>query len=124
MNAPEKVSVTRLEELTGYVRDAVAMFRRRGHKSEHAMPQVADLLGSTPKRVKSLFYRDSVWGIVAAEADKIERRFAEHLDREIALSVQYTEELRAKKLQLTMKLERECEDVGMSRPGFGCGATG
>jgi hypothetical protein len=94
-----------IENAVTYVRDMVSMFRRRGIKSEYAMPEVADLLDLSPKRVKSLYYRDGVWNVQKSELKKIEARFADYLDREIALSMEYTETLRLKKRQLNLVLE-------------------
>jgi hypothetical protein len=104
-NSPEKPSATLIENAVTYVRDMVSMFRRRGIKSEYAMPEVADLLDLSPKRVKSLYYRDGVWNVQKSELKKIEARFADYLDREIALSMEYTETLRLKKRQLNLVLE-------------------
>jgi hypothetical protein len=104
-NSPEKSSATLVENAVTYVRDMVSMFRRRGIKSEYAMPEVADLLDLSPKRVKSLYYRDGVWNVQKSELKKIEARFADYLDREIALSMEYTETLRLKKRQLNLVLE-------------------
>jgi hypothetical protein len=115
-NSPEKSSATLVENAVTYVRDMVSMFRRRGIKSEYAMPEVADLLDLSPKRVKSLYYRDGVWNVQKSELKKIEARFADYLDREIALSMEYTETLRLKKRQLNLVLE--CKSS--SQRGYGC----
>lgn len=113
----EFFSVNYLEIAIGNVRDMVAMFRRRGVKSEHAMPEVAEILDISPKRVKSLFYRDGVWNIQKKEAQSIEARFVSYLDREIDLSIRYTEQLRLRKLQRNLGLK--CEDQNSSQLGFG-----
>jgi hypothetical protein len=118
-NSPEKSSATLVENAVTYVRDMVSMFRRRGIKSEYAMPEVADLLDLSPKRVKSLYYRDGVWNVQKSELKKIEARFADYLDREIALSMEYTETLRLKKRQLNLVLE--CKSS--SQPGCGYAST-
>ena len=114
---PERISVDRLETVIGYIRDTVAMFRRRGHKTEYVIPEIAGLLDTKPHRIRSLFYRDKLWPMSVAEASRIERRFTEHLDREIALNLEYIEVLRAKRDQLTMRLS--CDDAGCCAPMAG-----
>jgi hypothetical protein len=118
--SPEELSATLIEIAVTHVRDMVSMFRRRGVKSEHAMPEVADLLDLSPKRVKSLYYQDGVWGVPHSEVKKIERNFSAYLEREITLSIEYTENLRAKKRQLDLRLE--CKNS--SQRGSGFGSTG
>lgn len=103
--SPETFSVNRLERVIEHVRDMVAMFRRRGEKTEYALPKIAGLLDTKPHRVKSLFYRDKMWALPEFEADRIEARFDAYLDREIALSIEYTEMLRVKKRQLNLVFE-------------------
>lgn len=118
----EKLSATKMEATIGYVRDIVAMFRRRGLKTEYAIPEVAGLLDLSPKRVKTIFYRDGLWGMAQDEAERIERRFADHLDAEIALSIEYTEQLRIKRNQISMGLT--CEQENLAPRGFGSASTG
>lgn len=115
----ENYSVTAMEPIIGYVRDIVAMFRHRGMKTEYAIPEVAGILDLTPKRVKSIFYRDGLWKMAQDEAAKVERRFAEHLDAEIALSIEYTEQLRIKRDQLAMGLQCENQSYSPRCSGFG-----
>ena len=117
----ERISVDRLETVIGYIRDTVAMFRRRGHKTEYVIPEIAGLLDTKPHRVRSLFYRDKLWPMSAAEADRIERRFAEHIDREIAITLDYVAGLRAKRNQLNLRLS--CSDgAACSVRGAGTGS--
>lgn len=116
--SPETLSANMIGTAATYVRDMVSMFRRRGVKSEYAMPEVAELLDLSPKRVKSLYYMDGVWNVAHTEVKKIEKNFAVYLDREIALSIEYTENLRAKKRQLEMRLG--CKNC---RHGSGFGST-
>lgn len=120
--SPEKNSVTSLETAIEHVRDIVSMFRRRGAKTEHAIPDVATILGLTPARTKSLFYRDGVWRLAEKEAEKIERRFVAHLDREISLTLEYAETLRAKRDQIILGLA--CKNQNYSRPISGCSSHG
>lgn len=120
--SPEKDSVTSLETAIEHVRDIVSMFRRRGAKTEHAIPDVATILGLTPARTKSLFYRDGVWRLAEKEAEKIERRFVAHLDREIILSIEYTEQLRAKRDQVELGLA--CTRRNYSQPSSGSRSIG
>lgn len=119
--SPEKLSAKLIEDAVTYVRDMVSMFRRRGVKSEHAMPEVADLLDLSPKRVKSLYYKDGIWNIAESEVKKIESRFDAYLDREIALSIEYTETLRLKKRQLSLGLE--CKEKSSRGSGYGLTAS-
>lgn len=114
------VSPDRIEDAIGYVRDMVAMFRRRGLKSEHALPDVAATLELSLKRAKSLFYRE-IFAVACDEVEKIERRFVSHLDAEIALSIEYTESLRLKRDQISMRLE--CTNNDCSPLGSGCAST-
>jgi hypothetical protein len=119
--SPENISLDRLETVIGYVRDIVAMFRRRGHKTEYVMPEIAGLLDAKPQRVRSLFYRDKLWSMSEAEAARIERRFAEHIDREISITLDYVEGLRAKRNQLNLRLS--CSDgAACSVRGGGTGS--
>jgi hypothetical protein len=113
----EFASVTGLEAAIGNVRDAVALIRRRGGKTEHAIVDVAGLFQLTPKRVKSLFYRDGIWRLACDEVARIEARFCAHLDREIALSVEYTEALRAKRNELTGR--EQCKNANSPNHGYG-----
>lgn len=115
--SPESSSGTQLERVIGHVQDMVAMFRRRGEKTDYAFPKIADLLGTKPHRVRSLFYRDKMWAMPNSEADRIEAGFDAYLDREIALSIEYTEELRLKKRQLNLVLE--CKKESQRYSGFG-----
>lgn len=118
--SPEDSSVNRLERVIEHVRDMVAMFRRRGEKTEYALPKIASLLDTKPHRVRSLFYRDKMWALPESEADRIEARFDAYLDREIVLSIEYTEALRVKKRQLNLVFE--CKNA--SQHGSGYASTG
>lgn len=103
--SPQDTWGNHLDHVIEHVRDMVAMFRRRGEKTDYALPKIAELLGTKHHRVRSLFYAEKMWALSEKEADTIERRFSAYLDREIALSIEYTENLRAKKRQLEMRLE-------------------
>jgi hypothetical protein len=122
-NSPEKISATALERVIECVRDVVMMRRRRGVKTEYALPEVAQIFDVTPKRAKSFFYRDGVWRIAVVEAQRIERRYLECLDHEIALSIEYTEALRVKRQQSSMRLQ-QCEDKNTSLRGSGFASIG
>lgn len=117
MNAsPEAFSGNRLDRVIGHVQDMVAMFRRRGEKTDYAFPKIATLLETKPHRVRSLFYRDKMWALPDSEADRIEARFDAYLDREITLSIEYTEMLRVKKRQLNMVLV--CKNESQRGSGY------
>jgi hypothetical protein len=118
--SPEESWGNRLDHVIEHVRDMVAMFRRRGEKTDYALPKIAELLGTKHHRVRSLFYAEKMWALSDTEANTIERRFSVYLDREIALSIEYTENLRAKKRQLDLRLE--CKNS--SQRGSGFGSTG
>lgn len=118
--SPEKNSVN-IEEAVTYIRKMVARFRRRGAKTEYALPDVAKILDITPKRAKSLFYRDGVWAVTTDEVERIVAKYSVHLDLEIALSLEYTDSLIAEKRQLNLGIT--CDYPSSSRHGYGCEST-
>lgn len=122
-NNTENNSAGSLEIVIRHVRDAVAFMRRRGAKTEHAIVDVAGMFELSPSRTKSLFYRDKMWGMACDEVARIEARFVAHLDREIALSVEYTEALRAKRNELN-KGREACKNAASLLDTSGSGSIG
>lgn len=118
----ENNSAGSLEIVIQHVRDAVAFMRRRGAKTEHAIVDVANMFELSQSRTKSLFYRDKMWGMACDEVARIEARFVAHLDREIALSVEYTEALLAKRNEL--KGREACKNAASQRDTSGSGSIG
>lgn len=106
-----------IEVAIGYVRDSTAIERRRGALTKRAIFVVATLFGITPSRAKSLFYRENLWRIAQDEMARIEAGFIAHLDREIALSIEYTEQLRAKRNEIRGRTV--CENAASSQATYG-----
>lgn len=120
--SPQKICVTRYQQIIEYAIQAISDFRARGVKTEYAIPDVAELLNTSPTRITSLHYQQKMWGMREDEADRIERGFLAHADREIARAIERTEALKLRKYQAEMRLE--CRSQGSSARGFGLNATG
>ena len=114
----EKLSPSPAQRSVTIVREMVAMFRRRGLKSQHAMPEVAQKLGMSITRLRNLFYMDT-WRvrIDADEAERLTQKYADYIDQEIAALLQMADDLRVKKQQLALDLE--CGNQSYAGPSFG-----
>lgn len=121
-NDTENNWVSILEPVICHVRDAVAFARRRGIKTEHAIRDISKVFSLTHARTYSLFYRHRMWGMACDEVARIEARFVAHLDREIALSVEYTEALLAKRNEL--KGREACKNAASQRDTSGSNSIG
>ncbi len=70
------------ENAISAVRAVVAAYRGRGVKSENALHDAAKALGSTPRRMRALFYRDGEPIVLTDEWDRLRVRAAKTLRRE------------------------------------------
>lgn len=116
-NLPKKIAENRYSQVVEYVIHVFSDFRARGVKTDFATPDIATLLDITPARAYSLNYQSKLWGMREDEADRIERKYVEHTDREIARAIERTESLKLRKYQAEMRLE--CKKQNSRQFGYG-----
>lgn len=115
---PKKIEQSRYSQVIEYVIHTFSDFRARGVKTDFAVPDVAAALDISAARVYSLNYQSKLWGMREDEADRIERNYVEHTDREIARALERTENLKLRKFQAEMSLECKRRNSEQSGCGF------
>jgi len=109
------IAQDRAEDAARIVREAVRMFVGRGRKVPHAMEEAARALDTTPRRIRSLYSRESV-------APVREREYAGLLDRFVRYLTDEADQLRIRAAELerqaTLERSGSCVDGSLqSLPG-------